>query len=377
MEAVCPAAGKPGKRVPPVTVRSLVRDERASEIDGREWFFCDLPDCQVVYFAQDGKTFSKEALKVRVGVKEKVAPRPVCYCFGHTVESIRDEIARTGRSTVLASITAEVKAGECSCETMNPKGTCCLGDVSRAVKEAIACSGTNASATPAKMEHSHDCCSTQPDGQKPVTAYSQTERAGLLAAAGSVFSAVVASACCWLPLLLLLFGVSAAGVSAAFERVRPIFLVIAPLLLASGFYSVYFRREKCAADGTCKARNPKLRRFSRAMLWISSVVVLVVALFPNYVGLIHTSGRAPISIQEAAATPEQFVVLRVEGMTCKACAVSLEKELLKNPGVLDATVNYPERRAIVKVKQGVPADKRVLVEAVERAGYQAKVEPSK
>jgi hypothetical protein len=142
MQAVCPVAGKPGRRVPPVTVRSLVRDERASETEGRDWFFCDLPDCPVVYFAQDGKTISKDALKVRVGVKEKDGQRPVCYCFGHTVESIRDEIAKTGMSTVLASITAKVKAGECSCETMNPKGTCCLGDVSRAVKEASASSAS-------------------------------------------------------------------------------------------------------------------------------------------------------------------------------------------------------------------------------------------
>ena len=134
----CPTAGKPGKPVRPVTVRSLVRDECAGEIEGRGWFFCDLPDCDVVYFSADGRVFNKKSMKVRVGIKEKESPRPVCYCFGHTVESIREEIARTGRTTVAAAITAKINAGLCACELLNPQGRCCLGDVNRVVDAVFA-----------------------------------------------------------------------------------------------------------------------------------------------------------------------------------------------------------------------------------------------
>lgn len=131
MVTLCPVAGKPGKRVSPVTLRNLIRDERLPEVEGREWFYCDLPDCDVVYFAADGRSLLTDALKVRVGVKEKSPPHTVCYCFGHTVESIRKEVERSGQSSVVASIAAKVKAGECSCETMNPKGSCCLGRSTR------------------------------------------------------------------------------------------------------------------------------------------------------------------------------------------------------------------------------------------------------
>lgn len=130
---LCPTAGKPGKPVRPVTLRSLVRDECAGEIEARAWFFCDLAGCDVVYFSADGKVVNKKSMKVRVGIKEKESPRPVCYCFGHTVESIGEEIARTGRSTVAAAITAKINAGLCTCELLNPKGRCCLGDVTRIV----------------------------------------------------------------------------------------------------------------------------------------------------------------------------------------------------------------------------------------------------
>lgn len=141
MTALCPVASRRGKTVPLVTLRSLVLPEHAGVIEDREWFFCDLPDCDVVYFTNDGRTLDKGALKVRVGLKEKRAPRLVCYCFDHTVESIREEIRRTRWSTVVASIKEKIQAGECNCEVLNPKGRCCLGDVNRVVKEAVAPAG--------------------------------------------------------------------------------------------------------------------------------------------------------------------------------------------------------------------------------------------
>ena len=49
-------------------------------------------------------------------------------------------------------------------------------------------------------------------------------RAQIWIGIGSVASALAASACCWLPLVLVAFGASTAGLSAAFERVRPWFL---------------------------------------------------------------------------------------------------------------------------------------------------------
>lgn len=162
--AVCPVAGKTGKRVPFVTLKSLVRPEYGATLEGRDWFFCDQPDCDVVYFTRDGVTLGKAALKVRVGLKEKESPRTVCYCFSHTVESIRQEIEQTGRSAVAASIKEKVSAGECNCEILNPKGTCCLGDVSRVVKEAL---GGGADTRPAagkpggaSQTADHDCCTS-------------------------------------------------------------------------------------------------------------------------------------------------------------------------------------------------------------------------
>lgn len=137
MSAICcPEANTRGRPVKFVTVSSLVRPEHRPLVAGRAWSYCGDPACDVVYFAEDGAILRRSDLAVRVGEKEADPPRTVCYCFGHTRESIRDEVLRTGASDVVDAVAAKVRAKECSCETMNPKGTCCLADLRKAVEEA-------------------------------------------------------------------------------------------------------------------------------------------------------------------------------------------------------------------------------------------------
>ncbi len=131
---VCPSCGKTGKPVAVVTVKSLVRDHtRALASDS--YSFCRTADCEVVYFSNQA-TFTKPDLKVRVGIKETASPIPLCYCFDYSREDICRDIEATGETSVLKEIKIEVQGGFCACEVKNPSGTCCLGDVTRAIQEA-------------------------------------------------------------------------------------------------------------------------------------------------------------------------------------------------------------------------------------------------
>ena len=67
-----------------------------------------------------------------------------------------------------------------------------------------------------------------------------------------------------------------------------------------------------------------------------------------------------------AATRE--VELTIEGMTCAACAVRIEKKLAKLNGVR-ASVNYATGAARVTAPTGLATDE--LIAAVVRAGYTA------
>src|SRR5512134_2297609 len=62
------------------------------------------------------------------------------------------------------------------------------------------------------------------------------------------------------------------------------------------------------------------------------------------------------------------IVLPIEGMTCGACAVTVQSRLARAPGVLDASVNYATGRATVLLADGGP-EVAELVKAIRDAGY--------
>lgn len=149
--AACPACGIEGRPVKPVTLRSLLQLHLHPQVREEMYRFCASPGCALTYYSADGsRTFTRGDLTVRVGLKERSAPRPLCYCFGHSAESIQEEWARTGKTTAVDVIKAELKAGGCRCEVTNPSGGCCLGDVIQEVKVLVSTAPAPAPA--------HDCC---------------------------------------------------------------------------------------------------------------------------------------------------------------------------------------------------------------------------
>lgn len=133
----CRECGNRSKRVDIQTVKSLVR-HLPFEMVPAQYYFCEFPSCDVVYFPFDPTTpvFHQADLLVRVGAKDESDAGLVCYCFGVTRKAIREEIERTGGCTVGERIKAEVKVGNCACEVKNPSGKCCLGNVTRTIHAA-------------------------------------------------------------------------------------------------------------------------------------------------------------------------------------------------------------------------------------------------
>lgn len=203
-------------------------------------------------------------------------------------------------------------------------------------------------------------------------------------APASVGAAVLSSACCWLPLLLLAFGLSAGGVAGVFETLRPYLLIAAGLFLSAGFYFAYFRgfrKPACKPGETCAVPDPKLQRFNRAMLWVASVFVIAFALFPYYSPAVmrtwagSTAGDASTPVQDHSRAPIQTVsqTYAIDGMTCRACAATLELELAKLPGVVEAHVSYEEGSATLTVRRAI--DRATVAATVERAGFGLADEP--
>ena len=184
----------------------------------------------------------------------------------------------------------------------------------------------------------HDCCASKqaksPGAMqnKAIAASASSGRGELIAKAGTVLSAIMASSCCWLPPLLIVFGVSGAGMVAALEEYRPRFMVVTFSFLAAAFYFTYRPRGKkggdCCAAATLPLQSeastsdessapaPAARRsrfnmmaMNKAMLWAVTAMAIVFLFFPQHM----TSLFKPDDEVTADMTR---AMLRIEGMTC-------------------------------------------------------------
>lgn len=124
------------KQVPKITLTHLVKPEFHKDIPTGQAFFCPQRDCDTVYFEAGGHEIRKYQLSVKVWQKEEPGEIPVCYCFDHSVQDILEDARRNSPPTIPLIIRDKIRAGLCACDTKNPKGSCCLGDVAYWVKQA-------------------------------------------------------------------------------------------------------------------------------------------------------------------------------------------------------------------------------------------------
>lgn len=188
----------------------------------------------------------------------------------------------------------------------------------------------------------------------------------VLASTGSVLSALASSACCWLPLLLMGVGLYAAGIGTFFQHFRPLFLAIAAVLLGLGFYLNYFRREPCEPGSACERPSPRLRKMNRGILWASTALVLIFALFPSYVG--HVFGVQPTAAESTVASTDTWTI-DIHGMTCAGCEAAVNQSLAEVPGVVGAKASYDDAGATITVDSSNPPTRMALAAAVGKAGY--------
>ncbi len=135
-QGVCTHCRSIGHPVPELTIKSLLTEPALRRFAPGRYRFCPTPACKVVYFDDAGHCFTSHQLRVPVWQKERVGSRTICYCFDEGDASIRADIEQHGSSRVVARVREHIAAGRCACEVRNPRGTCCLGDLTRAVQEA-------------------------------------------------------------------------------------------------------------------------------------------------------------------------------------------------------------------------------------------------
>lgn len=94
----------------------------------------------------------------------------------------------------------------------------------------------------------------------------------------AIASAFATLACC-LPFGFLA-AVGAAGAGVFFAKYRIWFLALAPIFLALGFWQ-HYRAKSC---------NLRTKRINSTLLWIATLVVLSILLFPQWIASLFAGG---------------------------------------------------------------------------------------
>lgn len=118
----CPLNHREYRQVSTKTVLHNLRQPWTQKLDQHSFYFCDDPDCEVVYFDQGDYVIYTNELRSDVGAKQKSAEATLCYCFDITFEQAS---VNPGLKNYVVEMTGKQM---CECATRNPSGKCCLKD---------------------------------------------------------------------------------------------------------------------------------------------------------------------------------------------------------------------------------------------------------
>lgn len=187
---------------------------------------------------------------------------------------------------------------------------------------------------------------------------------------GSLIAALTASLCCLGPLVAVAFGASASGFAAstAFEKWRPALLSLTFAMLALAWYLAYRKPRTTCGEGAVCSTKP-VAKYNRAILWLATGAVLVTAALPDLSALMLRSSRSSLAATIADGNSAVLKV-RIPGMDCAACAVSIQKKLRQQAGVVTASVYYDTKEAVVRYDVAQLSPERII-SVIDATGFNA------
>ncbi len=186
----------------------------------------------------------------------------------------------------------------------------------------------------------------------------------------SVFTAVLASICCIGPVVAAALGIGVLSGAGALEAWRPYLLALTAVMLGVGFYRAYRR----PAGDECGCSLPA-RKNRKRLMWITAAIVLPLAAFPYYSGYLYglfAVPGAPSTVAAAERRKPAELALEIDGMTCEGCARGIEAALGREPGVVEAKVDYPSKTARIRYWPEKTSPEK-LTALIRELGYEPKI----
>lgn len=118
----CPANDQLYIEVEKKTILQHIISPWEKPLTEEKYYFCEDPNCDVVYFGLNSSVIKQHELRTQVGKKSYSNDALICYCFGVSKSQAKED------SNIKQYVTEQTKNHNCSCEVKNPSGRCCLKD---------------------------------------------------------------------------------------------------------------------------------------------------------------------------------------------------------------------------------------------------------
>ncbi|MFN4315347.1 MAG: mercuric transport protein MerTP [Chitinophagaceae bacterium] len=180
----------------------------------------------------------------------------------------------------------------------------------------------------------------------------------------SIITAVAASLCCITPVLALVAGTG--GIASTFswlEPARPYLIGITIIVLGISWYLKL--KPQPTDECGCVAEKPGFIQSKTFLLIITLFSALMIA-FPSYAKFFYSNDQS--AVINADPSTIRSVELSISGMTCAACEEHVTHELKKLPGIIESTVSYKNKNALIRFDDS-KTNIKDITSAVNATGY--------
>lgn len=180
-----------------------------------------------------------------------------------------------------------------------------------------------------------------------------------------VFTAIAASLCCITPVLALVAG--SGSIASSFSWLAPARPYMIGLTIALLGFAWYQKLKPQATDDCDCAvdEKPKFLQSKTFLLSITIFAALMIA-FPSYAKVFFPKKEKTSVVVEKSNI--RTVELNIRGMSCEACEEEINHEVNKLPGIVQSTVSYKNKNAVIQFDVSKTTIKDIT-DAVNATGY--------
>jgi copper chaperone CopZ len=180
-----------------------------------------------------------------------------------------------------------------------------------------------------------------------------------------VFTAIAASLCCITPVLALIAGSGSIASSFSWiEPARPYLIGITVAVLGFAWYQK-LKPQTTDECGCAVEERPKFFHSKKFLLIVTLFAALMIS-FPSYAKFFFPKNESTATVTENSNI--QTAEFNIRGMSCKACEEEVNHEIYKLQGIVQSTVSYEKKNAVVRFDVSKTTIKEIAG-AINSTGY--------